>query len=101
MVKQDPEYLRNRSRQLHRMLRRNLSMARWFLMLWSLFFFGRFLIATVGVVGHFNWGLTTTDIWDSLLFLLFGAGFWLFIRAIYAFLLAYTRHTYGSAPTED
>ena len=100
-MKQDPEYLRNQSRQLHRMHRRNLSMARWPLILWSLFFFGRFLVATVGAVGHFDWGLTTADIWGSLLFLLFGAGFWLFIRLIHAFLLAYTRHTYGPEPTED
>jgi len=41
------------------------------------------------------------DIWDSLLFLAFGAGMWLFTSLIHGILLAYVRHTYGPEPAED
>jgi hypothetical protein len=100
-VKQDPEYLRNQSRYLHRMYRRNWRFTRWFLLLWSLFFFGRFAVAAADVVGGFGWGFAVRDIWDSLLFLAFGAGMWLFTSLIHAVLLAYVRHTYGREPAED
>jgi hypothetical protein len=100
-VKQDPEYLRNQSRYLHRLHRRNSRFARWFFLLWSLFFFGRFAFAVADVVGGFGWGFIRADIWDSLLFLAGGAGIWLFMSLIQSFVLANVRRTYGPEPAED
>jgi hypothetical protein len=97
-VKQDPEYLRNQSRYLHRMYRRNWRFTRWFLLLWSLLCFGSFVVALADVTGNIGWGFTKTDIRKSLLFLAFGAGVWLFVKVIHSFLLAYVRHTYGPDP---
>jgi hypothetical protein len=82
------------------MYRRNWRFVRWFLLLWSLFFFGRFAVAVVDVIGGFDWGFARSDIWDSLLFLAFGAGMWLFTSLIHSFLLAYVRQTYGPEPAE-
>jgi hypothetical protein len=100
-VKQDPEYLRNQSRYLHRMYRRNWRFGRRFLLLWSLLLFARLAVAVVDAMGNFGWGFTTKDIRDSLLLLAFGAGVWLISKLIHSFLLAYVRHTYGSEVGED
>lgn len=99
-VKQDPAYLRTQSHHLHRMYRGNWRFVRWFLLLWTSFFFGRFVVAAVDVVAGFRWGFSQQDIWDSLLFLAFGAGMWLFTSLIHSFLLRYVRHAYGPERTE-
>ena len=99
-MKEGPEYLRTQSRYLHRRYRRTWRFVRWFLLVWSLFFFGRFAVATLDVLGGFERGFTQRDIWNSLLFLAFGGGMWLFTSLIHGVLLAYVRHTYGPEPAD-
>ena len=100
-VEQDPAYLRNQSRNLHAMYRRNWTFISAFLFLWFAFFFGWCVVATLDAVAHLGWGFTDDDIRNSAMFLLFGGAFWAFAKLIHSLLLSYVRHTYGSDPAEE
>ena len=100
-MKQDPEFLRTQSRSLHGLYRRQRRYMRWFILVWSLFFLCWFLVAVADVIGGFGWGYARDDIWNSLLFLAFGAGMWTVTSLFHGFLLAYVRHTYGPEPADD
>ena len=99
-MKEDPEYLRNRSRSIHRSYRRNRRGTNIFLSLWAIFFLGRFALSLIDLVGGFGWGYTWTDAWSSLGFAGFAGALWLFMALIQSILLAYVRQTYGPEPLD-
>jgi hypothetical protein len=99
-MKQDPEYLRNQSRYLHRLHRRNRQFLRFFMILW-------FAVATIltgaaalDVVAHLGWRYTTNEVWIGVGAAAFGACFWLFARAIMSMNLSIARRLYGPEPTD-
>ena len=100
-MKQDPAYLRNQSRYLHATHRRRRRRMRAMLFLWSAFSVLRAGAAALDRLVHAGWGYEPKDVGYSLLFLLFGAGVWLFWTLIDKFLLAYVRHTYGPEPHDQ
>lgn len=100
-MKENPEYLRNQSRYSHASLRRNWRFVRIFLALWSVFFVGLFAASILDVWARLGWGFTTTDIWNSLLFLFFGGVMWLFFSLVHSLLLTLVRRTYGPDPAQQ
>jgi hypothetical protein len=99
-IKEDPEYLRNRSRNLHASYRRNRRFSKWFLVFWTLLCTALFLISFIDSAAGLGWGYSWNDVWTSLGFLAFTGVFWLFAAAIQKILMAYVRHTYGPDPAD-
>ncbi|MFN3943943.1 MAG: hypothetical protein ACK4K7_03305 [Allosphingosinicella sp.] len=97
-MKQDPIYLSNQSRALHRLYRRNRRFLNWSVFLWSTIFATLALAGTIDQVFGIGWGFSPRDVLVLLGFIAFGGVFWVFATLIAKINLRYIRHTYGPEP---
>jgi hypothetical protein len=100
-VEQDPVYLRNQSRRLHNLYRRNRRFLNGFAILWCLAFGALLMAALLDRATGLGWGFSPSDPLNFLGFLAFAGVFWLFSTIIAKINLAYVRHTYGPEPVDD
>jgi hypothetical protein len=99
-MKQDPEYLKNQSKHVHRLHRRNQRFLRYFLILWLSLFGALALAATLDVLVSLKWGLTNRDVWSAIGMMAGGGVIWLFGRAIMSITLGMARRVYGPEPDD-
>jgi hypothetical protein len=99
-MQQDPEYLKNQSRYLHRLHRRNRRFLRYFLALWFALFASLTAAAALDVVVKLGWNYTMKDVWGGIGMMVGGCLFWLFARGIMSMTLAMSRRIYGPEPTD-
>ena len=97
-MSEDPRYLRNQSRAVHRTYRRTKVALRWTIILWLLAVLAFTGSAILDVVGHFGWGYEARDIWAGLLMIVFGGAFWAFATFITHVVLGISRRLYGPEP---
>jgi len=100
-VKQDPSYLKNRSRALHKSYRRNRRFLNVFLVVWSAVFAALALAATIDWMAALGWGFSPRDVWAFLGFAVFGSVVWVFATLIAKMNLRYIKLTYGPDPSES
>lgn len=96
---QEPEYLKNQSRRLHALYRRNRRFLNISVSLWEISFLTLFGIAMIDRLASMGWGYAD-DLWPFLGFIVFGIGLWIFTTLIQKINLAYIRHTYGPEPMD-
>ena len=96
---EDPRYLRNQSRSVHRIYRRNKRIIHWGVVLWLVVASGLSAVATLDVFTNRGWGYGTKDIWAGFLMDLFGLALWVFATAVNNLVLAISRRVYGPEPT--
>jgi hypothetical protein len=98
-MNEDPRYLRNQSRAVHRTYRRNKRGLRLGVTLWLLVFALITCAAAVDVSAKLGWGHEAKDIRDGLLMIVFGCGIWVFGKFVNDLVLALSRRWYGPEPT--
>lgn len=97
-MNEDPRYLRNQSRAVHRRHRRNKRRLRWFAVLWLTTIVGLTAAAWLDVAAKLGWGYEPKDIWGGLLMIVFGGLFWVFANLVNDLVLAISRRLYGPEP---
>lgn len=97
-MSEDPRYLRNQSRAVHRTYRRTQGILRWTLVLWLLAGLTFTSAAIFDVVGNLGWGYETKDVWVGLLMIVLGGAFWAFATLITHVVLGISRRLYGPEP---
>ena len=97
-MSEDPRYLRNQSRAVHRTFRRNKGILRWIMVLWLLAVLAFTSTAIFDVVGDLGWGYETKDVWAGLLMVVLGGAFWAFATLISHVFLGISRRLYGPEP---
>lgn len=100
-MKQDPAYLSNQSRALHRAYRRNRRLLNGLTLVWSTGFAVMALGAILDYLARLGWGFSPREIWAFLGFSAFGGVFWIFGTSILKIGLRFIRHTYGPDPDEN
>jgi hypothetical protein len=99
IVDQEPAYLKNQSRRLHALYRRNRRFLNITVSLWEVSFLALFALAIIDRFGSMGWGYVEY-LWPFLGFIVFGFVFWVFGTLIQKLNLAYVRHTYGPEPMD-
>jgi len=99
VVEQDPAYLRNQSRQLHALYRRNRRFLNISVLIWIALFAALAAIALIDRIAALGWGYAS-DMWAFAGFAALAPCFWVFATLIAKGNLAYIRHTYGPDPIE-
>jgi len=97
-MNEDPRYLRNQSRAIHRLYRRNVMFGRWFMVLWLLFVGAWIGAGLIDVLAGLGWGYRAGDLWAGLWLAAGGCAVWLFTTVIGRVLLGYARRRYGPEP---
>lgn len=97
-MSEDPRYLRNQSRAVHRTYRRTKVALRWIIVLWLLAVLAFTGSAVLDVVGRFGWGYEAKDVWVGLLMIVLGGAFWAFATLILSVVLGFSRRLYGPEP---
>ena len=95
---EDPRYLRNQSRAMHRLYRRNRLLGRWIVGLWLLFVGAWTSAALLDVMVGLGWGYKAGDVWFGLLLAAGGCAVWLFTAAVGRVAMAIARRRYGPEP---
>ena len=94
-MEQNPEYLRNQSRSLHDLYRRNRRFLNGFILVWIALFTVLLIAGATDRLLGLGWGYTSKDLWTYVAFIGFAGVFWIFARLILKINLRYVRHTYG------
>ena len=97
-MKEDPRYLRNQSRYLHRLHRRNARMLRWALRLWLLAMGAFALAAAVDATFDLGWGLEPAHVGVGILSMVAGCALWVLATFISHLTLEMARRLYGPDP---
>ena len=97
-VKQSPEYLRNQSRYVHTIYRRNRRFLNWSAALLCAFGVSLLTASTLDILLKLGWGLDTEDLWGGAAFAVFGGLFWLFGRLVLSIVVGISRRIYGPDP---
>jgi hypothetical protein len=100
-VKQDPVYLRNQSRALHRLYRRNRRFLKGSVILWLVSFTALALAGTIDHLFGLGWGFSPHEVLVFVGFMVFGGVFWILVTLIAKINLRYIRHTYGPDPSDN
>jgi hypothetical protein len=98
-MSEDPRYLRNQSRAVHRLHRRNKRSLRRITILWLAAFAVLTAAACLDVAAKLGWGHEAKDVWGGLLMIVFGGLFWVFANLVNDLILAISRRFYGPEPT--
>ena len=97
-MSEDPRYLRDQSRAVHRTYRGTKVVLRWTIILWLLAVLAFTGSAIVDVVGDFGWGYEAKDVRAGLLMIVFGGVFWAFATLIVRVVLGISRRLYAPEP---
>lgn len=97
---EDSRCLRNQSRFLHRLHRRNRRFLRWTARLGFAAVTVFTGAAAIDVIADLGWGYAPKDIWGGLGMMALAVLFWLIARLILSVPLAIARHLYGSEPDD-
>lgn len=97
-VKQDPEYLKNQSRRIHAVHRRNWRLMKGFMVVWSVVFLTLLLAAVFDLLLDLGWHYRWRDVGTFILFLLGGVLILGFQRVVQEILLGVARRMYGPDP---
>ena len=95
---EDPRYLRNQSRVVHRLHRRNKWLLRWGVTLWLIAVLAFTAAAAFDVIANLGWGHEPRNIWIGLLMAAGGCAFWVFATTVSNVVLAISRRLYGPEP---
>lgn len=98
-MRQNPEYLKNQSRQRHADYRWNRGYQNAITALFIAVFGTLFLTALIDRLVGAEWGFAP-HLWVFAGFVAFTLGAWIVHRLMAKLILAYTRHTYGPDPGE-
>jgi len=100
LVEQDPRYLRNQSRHLHRKFRRYRRLLNIFAALWVAAFSTLLAACALDWVFDLGWGFSRESAWSFVAAICWASIIWVFWMLVLKIALGFVRHTYGPEPLD-